>query len=361
MSALDGPAGRLRTVVAGSVAALVVVALVVTLLVTRLAGGSDGAEQSADPSTTDRSPSAAAQRAEAAWSGGYGVEDSSNDEVARAIAGGAPPTAASDFPRLPPRCLDAQGVVRLGPCPILSFGSDRPTLVLWGDSHAEMYLPAAAAAARAERVNLTGIIAGGCPPTVSVRLPGRAFAGFCQQHNARALTYLRTLQQQGKDFRLVLNAFWSGYRLAYDRAAGDLANPAFTPYTRGILTLAHNGTEPLFRTLGEMGIAPDVLAQAATVMPKVAPCAAGREPYRCDIPRDEALYDEASQRDWMQGLMALAPGGRYIDPSTAYCDDEVCHSVVDGVPTFWDDLHLGKQRTSTMAPYFAPSVEDLAG
>jgi len=357
MSALDDPAGRLRTVLAGSVAALVVVALVVTLLVTRLAGGSDGAEDTA--ATADRAPSEAAQRAEAAWSGGYGVEDSSDTDVARAIAAGEVPTAASDFPRLPRRCLDAQGAVRLGPCPILSFGKDRPTLVLWGDSHAEMYLPAVVRAARAERVNLTGIIAGGCPPTLSVRLPGRALAGFCQQHNARALTYVKNLQLRGADFRLVLNAFWSGYRLAYDRATGDLANPAFTPYTRGILDLAHDGTEPLFRALGDMGVAPDVMAQAATVMPKVAPCEAGREPYRCDIPRDEALYDEAAQRDWMRGLMELAPGGRYIDPSTAYCDAEVCHSVVDDVPTFWDDLHLGKQLTSTMASYFAPTVEDL--
>ena len=356
MSAPTDPAGRLRAPTVVVVAGLLVVALVVTLLVTRLASGSD-ADAAGGPPEGD-----APESTVAAWTGDYGVEQSSDEEVAAALAGGPAPDGSSDFPVLPARCFTPGSDLPRVPCPVASFGPTRPTLVLWGDSHAEMYLPGVVAAARARQVNVVAVLAGGCPPALAVKVPGRPYAGACEQHNATALTYLRSLQRRGADFTVVLNAFWSGYRLAYDRAADDGSGPsAFSDYTRRILGLVHRGTEPLFRTLGQMGIAPDVLAQAAAVMPVVAPCDAGREPYRCDLPRDEALYDEAGQRAWMRDLMALAPGGRYIDPTSAYCDEEVCHSVVDGIPTFWDDIHLGAERTSTMAPYFEPTVEALAG
>src|SRR5687767_6631371 len=72
------------------------------------------------------------------------------------LLGAAPAPASArddlsdvDAPVLPPGCF---GPARTGidpfPCPLNTYREKRPTIILWGDSHAYMYIPALKEAVR---------------------------------------------------------------------------------------------------------------------------------------------------------------------------------------------------------------------
>lgn len=270
------------------------------------------------------------------------------------------PESGDDFPRLPQECYDANGEPLLAPCHITRLQSRR-TIVVWGDSHAWMYLPALRAAALRDHVDLVLVVAGGCPPAMPA--PGFAAGDHtrCETHDAATLDYIRRLHQRGSDFAVILGAFWSGYRTGTYLDSTSTVS-ASSDYAEQMITLAEDGTEPLFAALGRLGARVDVIGQAATVPENAPACPAGDRPYLCDLPRSAALPDEASNRQWLRQMMGHLRGHpRYLDPSSVYCDASACHPQVAGVDTFYDDIHLGATLTARMTRYFLPAFDDLGG
>ncbi len=138
----------------------------------------------------------------------------------------------TDFPRLPPRCEG--GVHKIptkpGPCFVTEFRTSRPTVVLWGDSHAWQYVPAVQAAAKARHANLVGFFMGGCPPVkVPLKPPPDGYGSICEKHNAMAMRYVKKLQRGPQDLRVVLGSSWAGYRRA-DREIKAGAGEAYYGY-----------------------------------------------------------------------------------------------------------------------------------
>lgn len=273
-----------------------------------------------------------------------------------------PPGHDADFPNLPPRCYKDDGETPSGdPCHVLSYGRNRPTVAVWGDSHAWMYLPALRQAAKRSRVSLIMIIAGGCPPTVA--LPeGRQ--GSCETHNAQTLKRIGNMQHRIRDFRVLIVSFWSGYRQAYrlvqrERAGGP--DSGLTSYREHQAELAERGAPPFFRRLGRMKLDVDVMSQAATVPLEPKPCAAGREPYQCDLPRAKAMNAEGNNRRWLRKQMSRLSGTpRLLDATPGYCTADVCRAhVAGGANLFYDDIHLAKGATRTLTRYFLPSFRDF--
>ena len=56
----------------------------------------------------------------------------------------------------------------------------------------------------------------------------------------------------------------------------------------------------------------------------------------------------------------LVGKGRYITTNGPVCSVKLCHGMVDGIYTFFDDLHLSATRSRTLARYFKLSVADVA-
>ncbi|WP_139983530.1 SGNH hydrolase domain-containing protein [Nocardioides litoris] len=278
-------------------------------------------------------------------------------------AAAAPALApGEDFPVLPARCVDERGVPD-GPCRVTRFPG-RPTLVLWGDSHAQMYLPAVHAVASRQRVNLVVVVYGGCPTSLPFpRSAGHRRTG-CDRHNVASLAAVRRIVRDRPRTRLLLGGFWSGYRLAHDllRREERTGEPSgLTAYRAQMARLGVERSAPMARAIARLGVPVDVLAPAATVPLAPPPCAVGREPYRCDLPRAAALRDEAANRRWVRRhLLAPLPGRpRLVDPSPAYCDRRTCRATVRGVPTWYDDIHLGAALAATLQRFFRPVVRDL--
>jgi hypothetical protein len=271
--------------------------------------------------------------------------------------------AGVDAPKLPPGCF---GPARSGPdpfpCPLNPYKPRRPTIMLWGDSHAYMYIPALREAVRGENVNLVSFVAGSCPPVLRLRDRG---PGLCRRSNYVALKTVQQLVREKKRFKVVLGSNWSGFRRAFRRvyledAAGIPSG--YDDYTKDMVRLAHEGTPALFDRLGRMGVDVDIIDQAATVPERRRSCAAGEDPYDCDLPRWRALPEERRTDAYLreqQAKIQVRGRSRIIDATPGYCTATVCRGKVGPVHTYFDDLHLSATRTRKLARYFKAAVRDL--
>lgn len=292
--------------------------------------------------------------------------------VLATLAGPLPPALAqrvadptTDYPRLPPRCEgDLHKIpTKPGPCFVTEFRKSRPTVVLWGDSHAWQYVPAVQAAAKARHANLVGFFMGGCPPVkVPLKPPPDGYASVCEKHNAMAMRYVKKLQRGPQDLRVLLGSSWAGYRRA-DREIKAGAGEAYYGYNawvKQMVRLFMCCAAPLFPALGKLGVDVDVIGQTATVPRSTAPCPTGEEPYTCDTLRKRAIYDEAETRSWLRGLMKkLAGRPRLIEVNNEFCGPTRCHGMIDGIYTFYDDLHISATRMRTFRPYFRQTMRAL--
>ncbi len=266
---------------------------------------------------------------------------------------------------MPLRCYESDNrTLRDAPCLITSYGAKRPTMVVWGDSHAWMYLPALRREARSHRVNLTLVVFGSCPPA----LPLPRSRGFgrvqCEKHNVATLSYVRRLDRRRDDVSLLIGGFWSGYRQGYarqQRADRDGTDSGLTTYQQQMSVLAVESSPKLFARLGRMGLEIDLIGQAATVPLDPRYCTAGREPYQCDLPRSRALDHEGANRRWInRNLRAPLVGRpRLVDTTPAYCSATTCRARIGGVNTYYDDIHLGADLAKTLTGYFAPVFDDV--
>eukprot|EP01031_Cornospumella_fuschlensis_P048965 gene48965-59946_t len=144
---------------------------------------------------------------------------------------GASPAAevdpSQDVPSLPQECI-RYAIIPPVPvaCHLTPYRAKRPTVVLWGDSHAWQHIPAVRNAAIARGANLTAFVLGGCPP---VKVPiDRAPRNpkSCATNNYLAMKYVMRLQRGDQDVRVLLGSHWAGYR-----RAAPLPHPAMSKPT----------------------------------------------------------------------------------------------------------------------------------
>ncbi len=207
------------------------------------------------------------------------------------------PGENSDFPRLPPQCYDKNDIIT-SPCRVTTYPR-RPWLVLWGDSHAQMYLPAVRKVAKRTKVNLVAVLFGGCPIAVPFpRSEGLPRTG-CDNHNVASLEYVRRLVASKSRVRLLVNGFWSGYRHAYELMQEEERTgipSGLSDYRKHMARLGVERSRPMFGRIGKLGAPVDMVDQAATVPLDPRTCVAGREPYQCDLPRRRAHVRRGRQR-----------------------------------------------------------------
>ncbi|MFA6300040.1 MAG: SGNH hydrolase domain-containing protein [Nocardioides sp.] len=325
---LNRPSRR-PAIVAVALAAAVLVVLAVVLL----SGGDDDApEVTSDPTSTPTSAPTS-------------TPTSTPSEP--------PPPAVppeTDYPRLPTECATREELIpqEPGACFLNEFVEERPTVVLWGDSHAWQHIPVLRLAVGEEKVNLVGFVMGSCPP-MDLDLP-LGEGTKCEQNATEALDYILRLDREGRPLKVVAGAYWRFY-------LDVLASPGdYDDYDNQQADLFDEFTPAAFRALARAGVDTDVIAQTATV-PDPAPCAA---PYVCKLPRADALREEAATDAWVRDAMRpLGDGARYLDPNVEICDDSWCYGRRDGIYTFFDQQHLTATRSRTLLPLFAEIVADV--
>lgn len=278
---------------------------------------------------------------------------------ARLESGAAVSSRTDVVPGVPDGCLARPMKCRLSPAI-----PGAPTLVLWGDSHAWQLIPALKAAIGHRKINLVAYLFGGCPPMdpgLTTPAEVRA-AGPCRQTAHKALNYALNATEKKKDIRLVLAGGWELYRYALDPLGPDEAGwrEHTSPSIAGAAELAEVGLPRLFRVLGAAGVRTDVVGQMPTVPENAPECPRSEDPYECDLPRDAALPEAASNRRGLKAMIAkLRRPAQLIEPSRFFCDRSGCAGRVRGASAWYDDTHISLALSGLLGRYFAGTVQRL--
>ncbi len=266
----------------------------------------------------------------------------------------------ADTPEMPEECLADDEVIPSRPttCNLVPYEEGRATIVLWGDSHAWMFIPALQAAAADQDVNLVAFVMGGCPP-----FEAKAGSGAgCVRANRLALKSVKQLSRSSVPLRVIVGASWESYlgnrplTLMDERAP----NADRQDYVARIGSLFKAGAPALFETLGGLGIGVDVIGPTAAIRRNAPLCEARTRPFSCDLARTEAIADEAKTRDYLTLQMKqLQADRRLIDVTDAQCDDKTCFAATDGVVYFFDDNHFSATFARGLERYFAQTVRSV--
>jgi peptidoglycan/LPS O-acetylase OafA/YrhL len=269
----------------------------------------------------------------------------------------------NDFPRLPEKCATEEEKIpqRAVLCRLNGQENDLGTVVLWGDSHAWMYVPALEAAAEDINVNLVLFSQGSCPPFD----PEGMGINNCVRGNQLAVDFVDDLVERGRPLRVLLGASWEIY-FGGERVINLMiargGNPEHEQYVGAISKLFQKGGASLFDHLGELGVGVDVIAPVAEV-PRNAPLCEAQIAhfYSCDILAAESEAADRVARNWLEDQMRkLAGNPRFIDVNDAFCDDGLCRARVGDVLTYFDNNHLSASFSSTLGDYFKPTLQAAA-
>lgn len=263
-----------------------------------------------------------------------------------------------DRPTLPARCRadSQQHLSKPVPCYVTRFVRTRPTLMLWGDSHAYHHIPAVRAAVRGQNVNLVLFIAGACPPMVRLA----DLQDTCSSINRQALAFVKRLQKNDRKLTVLLGAYWHWYLSTLEKIDAGEEPDADEAYIFEQSREFRGGVPRMFRTLGRMGVDADVLGPVPTVPDGVGPCLQGESPYACPILRGQALPDEAATREYVQTQMESLQGRpRLINLKPRICDSAFCYGLQDDVYTWYDGIHLSATFSRSTTSAFRGVVRDL--
>ncbi|MDO9456893.1 SGNH hydrolase domain-containing protein [Nocardioides sp.] len=264
----------------------------------------------------------------------------------------AKPKPSQDFPHMPRRCATPKEKIPSKPvvCGLTRYDDQRPTVVLWGDSHSWMFIPALKEAVSGRGVNLVAVMMGSCPP-MDNRVGATDAVPACFRSNALGIEVARKLEANGQPYRIVLAGSWQRY--VHARKVGDR-----TSYVGQMAIASKQGTPRLARTLRSIGAEVDVVGQVATVPERHRSCPQGNEPFACQLARGKSLPEAASTKRWVTDALGALLGRRpMIDVNPAFCTAKVCKGKIGTTRTWFDDLHLSATRSKSLASYFAATVD----
>ncbi|MEG3149067.1 acyltransferase family protein [Sphingomonas sp. ZT3P38] len=227
----------------------------------------------------------------------------------------------------------------------------RPSFVLWGDSHAAVYLPALDALARRHGIAGYDLTSLGCPPFLPIRAreekPNQwmfraARKRECAKRNAQVLRFLAETRPRV----ILLAAHWSVY-------GGGLHPDAETPggdrraFEAGVAALRALGSQ--VHVVLDVPDAPFAeprrlaKAQLLGVMRRI-------EPRRAEYLRRDHDFRAIAAELEQRGLIGV------IDPAQKLCGPLTCRITDQGYPLYFDGNHLSGHGAALVAPLFDPAL-----
>lgn len=264
--------------------------------------------------------------------------------------------AKADRPPLRSDCHQRDPFEGLAPAAKCTAGDRNrtPSLLLWGDSHADQLSPLMQSfAASSPATPALSRSFSRCPPmTVHIWRDAREEAG-CLAFNAAVLAEAEAMSRTGLR-SVVLSARWL-------RMFGA---PRLRPTRSGLRLAGHGLDSPenaaaLERTIEQLsraGLRVLIVAPLPEMPYDVPGCIARRGPDRCNLPRSEV---EAQRRDIMvlfSGIRARHPGVEVLDLIDALCDATTCFAGHDGTVVYLDDHHLTATASRRLLPFARPSL-----
>ncbi len=113
----------------------------------------------------------------------------------------------------------------------------------------------------------------------------------------------------------------------------------------------------MFKTLGRLRVRTAVIGQVPWVPADRADCEAGNLPYRCDLPRSQAIAGEADVRAWLASRMRLLQRPWSIDVTPAAVRRVGLPRPGGRRRRLLDDLHLNPELSRQLRTFYRPALD----
>lgn len=227
----------------------------------------------------------------------------------------------------------------------------RPSLVVWGDSHAAMYLPTLQALARTHGVSGYGLTTFGCPPFAARnrRAPGKDGLVDCRSRNARVLRFLTEHPPRA----VLLAANWEAYDVASTtrRKAGRSGLFDRSTFEAGVRALHDRGIT--------VYVALDVPASGRRSVDQLAKARVIGATRLIEPTTAAYMRRTAATRAFMLDLQRKGLV-QVIEPATRLCGPRECRMTVGDYPLYYDSNHLNARGARFVGAVFDPMFRSLA-
>lgn len=221
----------------------------------------------------------------------------------------------------------------------LGSAVERPSFMLWGDSHAGMIMRTTSDLASQLALNGWGLHRGGCPP----------FFGLNEQQRSKFRKCLPLIEEAYERTRspeitnVIMIARWAGYADESNPAVGNFSlrlAPGDRHRNRAeFARVLRTTVERLLargRTVTLLGPVPELPFHLPRAMTQAL--MRGRQ-VDFSVPYSDFLEREATVLSVLAELDKL-PGVRVLYPHLRLCNEDRCITVKDGKPLYRDDDHL---------------------
>lgn len=241
------------------------------------------------------------------------------------------------------------------PCVFGADGGDDYSVVLWGDSQADHWVPGFEARAQAEGWRGRQITKAGCAPLKdALRVEKKAGArDDCRAFNAQVLEFIA--QEPGVQ-TVILSARWALY--AHDAGStdadvfliDDLSNVLSSENSQRVLRTRLQQTVAALRDAGKRVVIIGVTPEPGYNVPDCLARGAAFGQAACKvITRGDAARRAEFVDDVLRALGAQ-PGVDVFFPADEMCDAAICPVEREGVPVYFDGTHITAATARSLAP-----------
>jgi peptidoglycan/LPS O-acetylase OafA/YrhL len=226
------------------------------------------------------------------------------------------------------------------------------TLVLFGDSHAEQWLPALARLASMGQWHVVTLLKASCPattvPIYNPRLEREEYE--CATWRTHALSYIDNLKPS-----VVL----------ISNSAGYVKRPSFQdPYARLSLQAWQDGIAATLRSLNTSGASVVLLRDTPRPEIDIPTCLARSRAHPrlfaaadCYVSEQQALAPSV----WQAETSAVRPFERVstLDLTSSFCRDSQCPPMLNGLVVYRDGNHITSTFATSLAPVLARELSSI--
>lgn len=248
------------------------------------------------------------------------------------------------------RCLNLPVSALEAGHPCLIGAHAPPTVLLWGDSHADAISPALSEAARARGTGVIDTSHVSCPPALGVEVYEGGTGRACRAWNDA----VRALAASPRIGTVFLVARWAAY--AHGRGYGPDGSKTVV-LGRDNRKAMLQGLEATLRSLSGKRVllvlsVPEIRYDVPSSLARKKLFGSQLElrPTRIEYDQRQAIIDADIRR------LAKDHRAQIIDPAEILCPGQKCAIESDGTPLYYDNHHLSTRGARELEPLFAKAL-----
>lgn len=234
----------------------------------------------------------------------------------------------------------------------------KPTVLLWGDSHANHWRPAVTRAAAARGINLATLTMNACRP-----LQGPVGTPDCIKFNSQVMQSIRHWKGEGRLVGVIVSARWPEGTGISAPSVVDAATwkpgeyfDARAGSTEDALKFLEAGIDGLAHELASAGIRLMIVGPSPVQRFAAVHCLALREAEACGVRTSELGPYVSPSVTVIRDVAARSQNVRVFDPLAFMCNGDACPVVADGIIIYSDDDHITRTYSIAQASRFSDPI-----